>query len=96
MKLMWTKEKQSWRVENWMKVIFTDKSRICIGQGDDAETSVWCCLNVTKMTEENTFSKSFMIWDCMSFQGQEEMAILSQESIHIKILDNLISSLKLV
>uniref|UniRef100_A0A3B1JS01 Uncharacterized protein n=1 Tax=Astyanax mexicanus TaxID=7994 RepID=A0A3B1JS01_ASTMX len=25
-----------------MKVIFSDESRICIGQGDDAGTFVWC------------------------------------------------------
>ena len=38
MKLKWTKEKQSQRVNNWMKVIFSDKSEVCITQGDDAET----------------------------------------------------------
>ena len=29
------KVKQSWYVDNWMKVIFRDQSRIYIGQSDD-------------------------------------------------------------
>ena len=31
MRLKWAKEKQSGRVNNWMKVIFSDKSRIYFG-----------------------------------------------------------------
>ena len=40
MRLEWTEEKQLWCVENWMKVILRDESRIYIGQGDDAGTFV--------------------------------------------------------
>ena len=50
MKLKWNKEKQTWCVDNWMKVIFSDESRICIGQGKDAGTFIWCYSNETKMT----------------------------------------------
>uniref|UniRef100_A0A3B1IMH6 Transposase Tc1-like domain-containing protein n=1 Tax=Astyanax mexicanus TaxID=7994 RepID=A0A3B1IMH6_ASTMX len=32
-RLQWAKERQSWTVDDWMKVIFSDESRICIGQG---------------------------------------------------------------
>uniref|UniRef100_A0A3B1JB81 Transposase Tc1-like domain-containing protein n=1 Tax=Astyanax mexicanus TaxID=7994 RepID=A0A3B1JB81_ASTMX len=39
-RLQWAKERQSWTVDDWMKVIFSDESRICIGQGDDAGTFV--------------------------------------------------------
>ena len=34
-RLQWAKEKQSWTVDDWVIVIFTDESSICIGQGDD-------------------------------------------------------------
>uniref|UniRef100_A0A3B5PS90 Transposase Tc1-like domain-containing protein n=1 Tax=Xiphophorus maculatus TaxID=8083 RepID=A0A3B5PS90_XIPMA len=37
-RLQWAKERQSWTVDDWMKVVFSDESRICIGQGDDAGT----------------------------------------------------------
>ena len=40
MKLKWSKEKQTWCVDNWMKVIFSNESRICIGQGNDVGTLV--------------------------------------------------------
>ena len=29
---------EKWRVDNWMKVIFNDESRICIGHGNNATT----------------------------------------------------------
>ena len=36
MRLKWTKEKQLWHGDIWMKVIFSDESKTCIGQsGDD-------------------------------------------------------------
>jgi len=35
-----------------MKVIFRDKSPVCIGQGDDAETLVWC-----RSIETHTYSQ---------------------------------------
>lgn len=38
------KEKQSWSVEDWMKVILTDQSPMH-GQGYDAESFVWCRSN---------------------------------------------------
>ena len=47
-KKMWlnfAKKKQWGSVDNWMKVIFVDESRICIGQVDNTETFVWCHLN---------------------------------------------------
>uniref|UniRef100_A0A3B5QUP0 Transposase Tc1-like domain-containing protein n=1 Tax=Xiphophorus maculatus TaxID=8083 RepID=A0A3B5QUP0_XIPMA len=31
-RLQWAKERQSWTVDDWMKVVFSDESRICIGQ----------------------------------------------------------------
>lgn len=46
-RLQWTKEKKLWSVGDWMKVIFTDQSPICFGQGDDAATIIWCCSNET-------------------------------------------------
>ena len=40
MRLKRVNEKQPGHVGNWMKVIFTDESIICIGQSDDARTFV--------------------------------------------------------
>ena len=36
-RLNWDEEKQSRCVNNWMKVIFSDELRICIGQDDEAD-----------------------------------------------------------
>uniref|UniRef100_A0A3B5PUV6 Transposase Tc1-like domain-containing protein n=1 Tax=Xiphophorus maculatus TaxID=8083 RepID=A0A3B5PUV6_XIPMA len=36
-RLQWAKERQSWTVDDWMKVVFSDESRICIGQGQGLE-----------------------------------------------------------
>ncbi len=64
-----------------MKAIFSDESRICIGQRDVTETFVWCHSN--KMYKDDclkktiTFPNSLMIWGCMSGVGPAEMAIHS-------------------
>uniref|UniRef100_A0A096MI25 Transposase Tc1-like domain-containing protein n=1 Tax=Poecilia formosa TaxID=48698 RepID=A0A096MI25_POEFO len=64
-RLQRAKERQSWTVDDWMKVIFSD-----YGQGDDAGTFVWCrsseiyeeaCLKKT-----TKFPQSLMIWGCIS------------------------------
>ncbi|CAJ0960620.1 unnamed protein product [Ranitomeya imitator] len=44
-RLQLAKEKQLWTVDDQMKVIFSDESQICIGQGYDAGTFVWCRSN---------------------------------------------------
>ncbi|KAL7380620.1 hypothetical protein ABVT39_020779 [Epinephelus coioides] len=67
-RLQWAKEKQSWTADDWMKVIFNDEPRICIGQGDDAGTFVWCRSNEIYDCLKKTckFPQSLMIWGCMS------------------------------
>ena len=60
MKLKWAKEKQSWLVDNWMKVIFSDESRIFIDQSNVAKIFVRGHSNETK-TKKGEFLKSFMI-----------------------------------
>ena len=45
MRLKCTKEKQLWRVGNLMETIFSDESRIYIGQGNNAGTFVQCFWN---------------------------------------------------
>ena len=37
MKLKWAKKKETWCMNNWMKVIFNYESRIRILQADNAE-----------------------------------------------------------
>ncbi len=73
--LQWAKEKQLWSVHDWMKAIFSDESRICIGQGDDAGTFVWCRSNEMYKDEclkKTTKPNSFMIWGCRSVKGPGE------------------------
>uniref|UniRef100_A0A3Q2ZWT6 Transposase Tc1-like domain-containing protein n=1 Tax=Kryptolebias marmoratus TaxID=37003 RepID=A0A3Q2ZWT6_KRYMA len=93
-KLQWAKERQSWTVDDWMKVIFSDESQICIGQGDDVGTFVWCHSNeiyadicLKKMCK---FPQSLMIWGCMSGKGTGEMAVITSSinaQVYIDILD---------
>uniref|UniRef100_A0A3B5QEL9 Transposase Tc1-like domain-containing protein n=1 Tax=Xiphophorus maculatus TaxID=8083 RepID=A0A3B5QEL9_XIPMA len=94
-RLQWAKERQSWTVDDWMKVVFSDESRICIGQGDDAVTFVWChsseiyeeaCLKKT-----TKFPQSLMIWGCMSGKGTGEMTVVNSSinaQVYIDILDS--------
>ena len=65
MGLKWAKEKQSWCVDDWMKVIFSGE---CIGQGNDAEDE---CRKKTSWLHN-----SFMICSCMLFKGPREMAVI--------------------
>ena len=60
-----------------MKVIFSDESRFCNGQGDDAGTFVWC--HFIEINEDNCLKKtrSLMIWGCMSGKSIGEMAIVT-------------------
>uniref|UniRef100_A0AAR2K6C9 Transposase Tc1-like domain-containing protein n=1 Tax=Pygocentrus nattereri TaxID=42514 RepID=A0AAR2K6C9_PYGNA len=94
-RLQWAKERQSWTVDDWMKVIFSDESRICIGQGDDAETFVWC--RSSEIYEEDClkkatkFPQSLMIWGCMSGKGTGEMTVVNSSinaQVYIDILDS--------
>lgn len=94
-RLQWAKERQSWTVNDWMKVIFSDESRICIGQGDDAGTFVWCCSSeIYKddcLKKTSKFPQSLMIWGCMSGKGTGEMAVVKSSinaQVYIEILDS--------
>ena len=81
------KEKQLWRVNNWMKGIFIDESRICIGQGDDAETLVWCRSNETYKDYLNKWI-SLLIYDMElhTFKGYGTRAIIiSVTNVHVDI-----------
>lgn len=93
-RFQWAKERQSWTVDDWMRVIFSDESRICIGQGDDAGTFVWCRSN--KIYEDNClkktckFPQSLMIWGCMSGKGMGEMTVITSSinaQVYVEILD---------
>lgn len=76
-----------------MKVIFSDESRICIGEGDDAGTFAWCCSK--EIYDDNWLKKTCkfpqsMIWGCMSAKGIREMAVITSSinaQVYIRILD---------
>ncbi len=77
-----------------MKVIFSDESQICNGQGDDAETFVLCRSNEMYkddcLKETTKFPNSFMIWGSVSGKGPGEMAILTStvnSQVYIETLD---------
>ena len=59
MRLKWTKDKQSWHVDYWMKVIFNNKSRFCIGQENNDGTNRIGKNDCLKKTSK--FPNSFMI-----------------------------------
>lgn len=40
-RLQWVTKKHLWRVDDWMKIIFNDESRIYIDQGKDTGTFVY-------------------------------------------------------
>ena len=81
MRLKWAKEKLLWDVSNWMKVIFSEKSRIWISRDNIAGTFIYYCLKKT-----SKFLKSFMIWDCTSFKELGEIAIITSTISHECIL----------
>ncbi|CAJ0964526.1 unnamed protein product [Ranitomeya imitator] len=96
-RLQWAKEKQSWTVDDWMKVLFSDESRICIGQGDDAGTFVWCRSNeIYKddcLKRTCKFPQSLMIWGCMSGKDTGESAVITASinaQVYVDILDSFI------
>ena len=77
-----------------MKVIFNDKLRICIYQGNNARTFRWCCLNETYKDDcqkKIKFPMSFMIWGCMSFKnnmGDDNHYLNNNVDAYIEILGN--------
>ncbi|XP_053499736.1 ganglioside-induced differentiation-associated protein 1-like 1 isoform X1 [Ictalurus furcatus] len=66
-----------------MKVIFSDESRMCIGQGDDAGTFVWCRTNETDkddcLKKTIKFPHSLMIWGFMSGKGPGETSTVNAQ-----------------
>lgn len=71
-RLAWAKERASWTVEDWNKVIFSDESKfdVCVGDfrrrviRSKTEAFHKDCLKRTVK-----FPKGIMIWDCMSGKG---------------------------
>lgn len=93
--LEWAILKQSWYMVDWMKMIFSDKSWIYIGQIDDAGTFAWYSSNetykVSAWGKHDHISNSFMIWGCMSFKSPREIAIITSKVntyLYIETLDN--------
>ena len=80
MRLKWVKEKQSWCVDNWRKMIFNDGTRIWIDQGNNAETFVWCHSNVTyEVIHDTSFKRP----------GKMAINILTIDAyVYIEILNN--------
>ena len=76
--LQWAKNKCTWTVNDWEKVIFSNESRICIGQGDDARTFVWRRVNEADsdgcIKKEVKFPTSVLIWACMTRKRPVELA----------------------
>ena len=86
-------------MDNWMKVIFIEESRICIGQSDDARTFIWCRSNETykdNCQKISKFPKLFIIWGFISFKEHREMVIIISTintHVHIETLHNFLISL---
>ena len=75
-----------------MKVIFSDKSRICIDEGDDSLLGViQIKMTARKNSTTSKLLMSFPIWYCMSFKGSGQMGIIASTlnaHIYIKNRDN--------
>ena len=93
-RLIYVKEKQSWRVGNKMKVIFNQKLLLWQGQmilklllwGRSNE--IYIIMTVRKKISK--FPKSFMVYSYMSFKGHEEAAITTstiREHVYIEIIE---------
>lgn len=76
-RLLWAKEKQSWHVDGWMKVIFSVESM------NPHWPRRFCCYSneTYKLPEENKFHRSF-IGCCMSAKGLAEIAIITSTGLH--------------
>lgn len=94
-RLQWAKNKCTWTVDDWEEVIFSDKSRICVGHGDDAGTFVWRRGNEAYsdgcIKKQIKFPTSVLIWACMSSKGPGKLAVVKttvNSRIYIDILDH--------
>ena len=92
--LQWAKNKCTWTVDDWEKIIFSDESRIYVGHGDDAETFVWRRGNEAYsdgwIKKQIKFLTSVFIWDCMTRKGPGELTVVKttiSSRIYIDILD---------
>lgn len=76
-------KKQSWYVDDWMKITFSDESRIYTGKGEDADVVQRKHID-DYLKKISILPKSFMIWSYMPFK-KSEMATLPQQSMHMCI-----------
>ncbi len=71
-RLTWAKEKKSWTVAQWSKVLFSDESKFCISFGNQGPR-VWRkggeAHSPSCMKSSVKFPQSVMIWGAMSSAG---------------------------
>ncbi len=89
--LTWAKEKKSWTVAQWSKVLFSDESKFCISFGNQGprvwrktgETQNPCCLKSSVK-----FPQSVMIWAAMASAGVGPLCFLKSTVIYQDILEH--------
>ena len=78
-RLEWAKEKKSWTVAEWSKVMFSDESKFCISFGNQG-SRVWRktgeAQNPSCMKSSVKFPQSEMVWGAMSSGGVGPLCFL--------------------
>ncbi len=92
--LTWAKEKKTWTVAQWSKVLFSEESKFCISFGNQGPR-VWrkngeaqnpCCLKSSVK-----FPQSVMVWTAMSSAGVGPLCFLKSTvnaAIYQEILEH--------
>ncbi len=78
-RLTWAKEKKTWTVAQWSKVLFSDESKFCISFGNQ-DPRVWRkggeAHSPSCMKSSVKFPQSVMIWGAMSSAGVGPLCFL--------------------
>lgn len=87
-------------MDDWKERLFSVESIICVVQEDDVDTFVsgTVQMKLIKTKKASQFPKSFMIYGCMPFIGQRDMAVITltiNAHVYIEIpVDFLIPSIE--
>ncbi len=78
-RLTWAKEKKTWTVAQWSKVLFSDESKFCISFGNQGPR-VWRkggeAHSPSSLKSSVKFPHSVMIWGAISFAGVGPLCFL--------------------
>ncbi len=92
--LTWAKEKKNWTVDQWSKVLFSDKSTFCISFGNQGPR-VWRksgeAQNPSCLKSSVKFLKSVMIWGAVTSAGVGPLCFIKSKvkaAVYQEILEH--------